>query len=145
MSDTSFFSKLRETAAAIFWVCVFLLGLAIAGLWFVVAVGRSEERFECGGVYTLDGKDVNAQAFVRFERFKWPITMWADSGGMMKVEVPNEDSWPFVVSKSIGDLVSLTDFDNSLKGSFSLLSYALEVEFPMGENRFIGVCRRADE
>ena len=145
MAGSSLLSRAWEIATQIFWGGLALIGLAIAAFFFVVFVGRSEERFECAGVYSADGTEKDTQAFARFERNRWPVTMWGDSGGSMKVEVPNKATGYFRASKTPGDYVSLMDLDNKIMGNFSRLSYAIDVEFPIGDGRFVGVCRRADE
>lgn len=145
MAGSSLLSRAWEIATQIFWGGLALIGLAIAAVFFVAFVGRSEERFECAGVYSADGTEKDALAFARFERYRWPLTMWGDKGGMLKVEVPHESAWHFTASKSLGDTVTLTDFDNKLMGSFSILSYAIDVAFPIQDGRFVGICRRADE
>jgi hypothetical protein len=122
-----------------------LLGIVVvAGALLIVLAKFSsvESRFECTAeTNSAIGPDP-ATVFVKLERFRWWVGLWADSNGAIWIEVPNRQILYYGFVREVGDQLQFSQSQEAmLEGNFSTLSSALRVHSP-GALEFVGGCRR---
>jgi hypothetical protein len=137
-------SKLADTAASIasglFWLAVVVGG----GLYALANFGKEVTHYKCDGILMQYHESRDAALYMRRERFRWPITMWADRDGSIEFEVPHGPSgiaWPDPPS---ANRLNLRKIDGGFVGHFSLLSRSLVLRAPDQDAYYSGMCEPVD-
>jgi len=107
---------------------------------FYVAVNFSSvtTKYECKGVFTLEGERTPKTIFIKVETFRSWVALWSSSDANVYVEVPNGWINVYFNVKKTGEQMQIFDSKNALVGNFSNLSKTLALKTPLGF--FDGTC-----
>lgn len=107
---------------------------------FYVAVNFSSviTKYECKGVFTLEGERSPKTIFIKIETFRSWVALWNNSDAYLYVEAPNEWINVYYRVKKTGEQMQIFDSKNALVGNFSNLSKTLALKTPTGF--FDGTC-----
>ena len=109
---------------------------------FLVRFTVVTSSFECPGTITSEDETQSLTIYIKIEKYRWWVKLWADPDGDFTCEIPNEtvDYTQHIIK--VGDQFQILDFDKHIKGNFSTLSKTLALS---SDKRFFdGVCESID-
>ena len=106
---------------------------------FLIVIFFSENttKYECIGKFQKNNTDKTI--FLKHSQYRWWVSLWSDSIGMMWFEVPNKTVDVSTDLRQGGNLIRILGFDNELKGMFSPLSKSISVK--ISGDFFDGTCK----
>jgi hypothetical protein len=106
---------------------------------FLVVIFFSEKtkNYECIG--KVQNTNNETKVYLKHSQYRWWVSLWSDSIGMMWIEVPNKTVDVSTELRDGGNLIRLLGFDNELKGIFSPLSKSISVK--IDGDFFDGLCK----
>lgn len=91
-----------------------------------------ETKYECIGSFSKNSKVNQMTIYMKLQRYRWWVDLWSDSDGSIWIEGGPSTCEYFEKLKKIGDLYQIFDLKNKERGTFSILSNSLYLEFPGG-------------
>ncbi len=106
---------------------------------FLIVIFFSENttKYECIGKFQKNNTDKTI--FLKHSEYRWWVSLWSDSIGMMWIEVPKKTVDVSTELRDGGNLIRLLGFNNELKGMFSPLSKSISVK--IDGDFFDGLCK----
>ena len=107
--------------------------LIVIGLFLFVANFSSvTSNYECPGEISKGEKKTPKTIYILLEEYRWWVSLWSDSDGNLKLEIPNElvDYYSHVVE--VGNQLQIYEPPNEMKGYFSTLSKTLSLKTQYG-------------
>lgn len=113
--------------------------IPIVIIFLIVILFFSEKttKYECVGKFQKINTDKTI--FLKHSEYRWWVSLWSDSIGMMWFEVPNKTVDVSTDLRRGGNLIRILGFDNEMKGMFSPLSKSISVK--IGGDFFDGICK----
>ena len=106
---------------------------------FLVVIFFSEKttKYECIGKFQNTNNET--KVYLKHSEYRWWVSLWSDSIGMMWIEVPNKTVDVSTELRDGGNLIRLLGFNNELKGIFSPLSKSISMK--IDSDFFDGLCK----
>lgn len=117
-------------------ISYFLITIVII---FIVVIFFSEKttKYECIGKFK--NTNMETSIFLKHSEYRWWVSLWSESKGMMWIEVPNKTVDVSTELREVGNLIQLLGFKNELKGMFSPLSKSISIK--IDDDFFDGSCK----
>jgi len=99
---------------------------------FVANFSSVSSHFKCvGEISSGENKELKT-IFIVLEEYRWWVSLWSESDGNIKLEIPNKivDYFSHVVE--VGSQLQIYDPLNEMKWRFSTLSKTLALKVPFG-------------
>ena len=110
-----------------------IIVVLVGGFIFLATASSTKQNYECTGDLTQAGNVKEAKLYVTLERYRPWVALWNwESKGNLKIEIPNQSFEYFPIIKEAGQILQIADFDGELKGTFSTVSLALQIDTSRG-------------
>ncbi len=83
-------------------------------------------NYECTGSFQKNS--TNKVIFLKHKEYRFWVSLWSDSKGMLWVEIPGKDMDVVTDIKEVGNLLQLYGYSNEMKSFFSTLSKFISIK-----------------
>ncbi len=100
-----------------------------SALTLIVLVGFFSTKtinYECTGSFQKNL--TNKVIFLKHKEYRFWVSLWSDSKGMLWIEIPGKDMDVVTDIKEVGNLLQLYGYSNEMKGYFSTLSKFISIK-----------------
>ena len=106
---------------------------------FLVVILFSEKitKYECIGKFQNANDEISI--FLKHSEYRWWVSLWSESQGMMWFEVPNKTVDVSTELRMGGNLIRILGSNDEIKGMFSPLSKSISVK--ISSEFFDGTCK----
>lgn len=117
----------------IFKALILLIVVLVGGFIFLATASSTKKHYECIGILSNGGDEKETKLYVTLERYRPWVALWnSESKGNLKIEIPNQHYHYFPIIREAGQILQIADFDGELKGTFSTVSLALQIDTSRG-------------
>ncbi len=100
--------------------------LVISILIIVFFCSAKTTNYECTGSFQKNS--TNKVIFLKHKEYRFWVSLWSDSKGMLWIEIPGKDMDVITDIKEVGNLLQLYGYSNEMKGYFSTLSKFISIK-----------------
>lgn len=111
-----------------------------SALTVIVLVGFFSAKtinYECTGSFQKNS--TNKVIFLKHKEYRFWVSLWSDSKGMLWVEIPGKDLDVVTEIKEAGTLLQLYGYNKEMKGHFSPLSKFISIK--ISDDFYDGQCK----
>lgn len=112
---------------------ILIIVVLVGSFMFLATASSTKQHYECIGLLSQAEERKETKLFITLERYRPWVALWnSESKGNLKIEIPNQSFDYYPIIREAGQILQIADFDGELKGTFSTVSLALQIDTPRG-------------